>query len=79
MGGSLALNDIFCEMTPMLQLRWVLLKNGSMEIAANFLVLRGLSFAQKSEGNKEAALHQHNSAGTAGRKTQVVELTLTII
>lgn len=63
----------------MLQLCWVLLKNGSMEIAANFLVLRGLSFAQKSEGNKEAALHQRNSAGTTGRKTQLVELTLTII
>jgi len=40
-----------------------------MEIAASFLVLRDLSFGQKSVGNKEAALHQHNSASTTGRKT----------
>lgn len=39
------LNDNFCEMAPVRQACWVLLKNGSMEIAADFLVLRGLSFA----------------------------------
>lgn len=47
-GVSLVLNDIFYKMTPLLQLCWVLLLNGSIEIAANSCGLRGPNFCSSS-------------------------------